>query len=154
MFSICVADYSSSLQAALLSDQVILHLAFSRDGEKTNFRLITARLRKTNILPSQLTPSPLPPSPTHDPRNKSSVFSTQQIICKMAAATSSSLSATWMSHPTNALCHKMTDSCIMKRRDKQRQVTVLWPVARRLEISTHCCSNPVSTRVGLGRLLV
>ena len=30
-----------------------------------------------------------------------------------------------MSHPMKALNHKMTDSCIMKRRDKQRQVAVL-----------------------------
>ena len=70
------ADHSSSLQG----DSAPYFL--TRRGE-TNFRLITARLRKTNILPSQLTPSPLPP--THDPRNRSSVFSTQQIICKMAA---------------------------------------------------------------------
>ena len=66
------------------------------------------------------------------------------------------MSATWMSHPVNALYHKLTDRCIVEREDKQRQVTVLWPVLNveryrflpRHIGDVHSCSDFVSTRLG------
>ena len=131
-----VLSHSSNLGSGLF--QLIASGPLVRSGDsapyfltkqgETNFRLITARLRKTNTLPSQLTSSPPPPPPTHDPRNRPSVFSTQQIICKMAAEPNYAhlfITERHLDEPPNERLASQNDR---QRRDKQRQVTVLWPV--------------------------